>query len=382
MECDADLQAELAELEGSFRYDSKVVGPPKVVDVPWLEKYRPIDLGSLVHQTEVVHMLRQTLLGASFPHLLFHGPPGTGKTSAILAATRQLYAGDHRQNVLELNASTERGIDVIREKVKLFARFKPAKGKAFKVVILDEADSMTKEAQGALRRLMETQIKTTRFCILCNYVTKIIDPIISRTVHFRFEPLPPSSIISVLQHIATKEHISIASNALQTIATNANGDMRRAIHTLHSASLSKCHTPQKTMDDNANSISTDTKTVATDLTKCNESLVTDEDVLFAANLIPSGEVERIINILMDKRSKLIDVRLAAKHVVWSAYPILQLLRLLMEQVATIESPKFDDHKRSKIALQLTNTEERLLLGGDDLLQLTALFVSITSILTL
>ncbi len=171
------------------------------------------------------------------PHLLFYGPPGTGKTSAILALAKDLFGPQmYRSRVLELNASDERGIDVVRKKIKNFASLAVSANKSsshvcppFKLIILDEADSMTVDAQSALRRTMETYSKVTRFCILCNYVSRIIGPIASRCAKFRFQPMSKDVMTARLGFIAEKEGFSLPADASAALLKVSGGDLRRAI---------------------------------------------------------------------------------------------------------------------------------------------------------
>lgn len=208
--------------------------------VPWVEKYRPRSVEDLVSQTEVVRALRNCVVTRNLPHLLFYGPPGTGKTSAILATARDLFGSEHMgERVLELNASDERGINVIRTKVKQFAQTAVSQAHKnmapFKIIILDEADNMTAEAQAALRRTMEEYSKVTRFCIICNYISRIIDPIASRCAKFRFKPLPAEHMSGRLETVAASEGISLDSTTRDCVMQVSGGDLRKAITLLQSA---------------------------------------------------------------------------------------------------------------------------------------------------
>ncbi|KAI8138289.1 replication factor C subunit 2 [Fennellomyces sp. T-0311] len=214
----------------------------QIQQVPWVEKYRPKTMDEISSQEAVVNVLRKSLTSENLPHLLFYGPPGTGKTSAILALARELYGPTAvSSRVLELNASDERGIQVVREKVKDFSRKTLSKGDPgypsprFKIVILDEADAMTRDAQSALRRTMETYSKTTRFCIICNYVSRIIEPITSRCAKFRFLPLPLDNLTERINTICATENVKLADGTMDVLIKASNGDLRKAITFVQSA---------------------------------------------------------------------------------------------------------------------------------------------------
>ena len=210
-------------------------------NLPWVEKYRPISVNDIVYQNQVVETLKKSIHNNNLSHLLFYGPPGTGKTSAILAAAKDLYKeSDYKNYVLELNASDERGINIIRTKVKSFSQKTISKNNSnnlpnFKLIILDEADSMTVEAQSILRNIIQKYSKITRFCIICNYIDKIIESLVSRCNKFRFFPLDQSSIIQILKNISINENINLKYNTMKYINNCSNGDLRRAITILQSA---------------------------------------------------------------------------------------------------------------------------------------------------
>ncbi|CAE7356536.1 RFC2, partial [Symbiodinium microadriaticum] len=211
--------------------------------IPWVEKYRPERVEDISHQDEVTSTLKSAIAQGSIPHLMFYGPPGTGKTTTALALARELYGPElYRARTLELNASDERGIKVVREKIKTFAQGAVGQQKhsgypcpRFKLIILDEADTMTPEAQSALRRIMEAYSKVTRFCLICNYVTRIIEPLASRCAKFRFKALSVPSMILRLQYIADTEGVKLGDGVLDALLEVSEGDMRKAVTYLQSA---------------------------------------------------------------------------------------------------------------------------------------------------
>jgi replication factor C small subunit len=206
----------------------------------WAEKYRPKTLDDMVDQKEIVERLKSFVKSRNVPHCIFAGPPGTGKTTAALCLARDLYSSAYREHILELNASDARGIDVVRETVKTFARVRSIGEVRFKIMILDEADNMTSAAQQALRRTMERYTETCRFILIANYSGKIIEPIQSRCAPFRFTYLPRAEHDSHLKQIAEKENVKLLDDGLDAVFEVCSGDLRKAINTLQAAaSLNK-----------------------------------------------------------------------------------------------------------------------------------------------
>ena len=206
----------------------------------WAEKYRPKSLDEMINQKEIVERLKNFVESKNVPHCIFAGPPGTGKTTAALCLARDLYGDSYREFIMELNASDERGINVVRDTVKTFARVRSVGDIPFRIMILDEADNMTADAQQALRRTMERYTETCRFILCANYSGKIIEPIQSRCAPFRFTFLPREEHDKYLQFIAEQENVTLLKEGLDAIFEVCGGDLRKAINTLQAAaSLNK-----------------------------------------------------------------------------------------------------------------------------------------------
>lgn len=215
---------------------------------PWVEKYRPKNINDIKEQYGIINTLQNSLKTHQLPHCLFYGPPGTGKTTTALAICRQLYGKKYfNERVLELNASDERGIQVVREKIKKFAKKKNVSNDKqipnYKIIILDEADALTNESQFALRRIIEENSLTTRFFLICNYISKIIQPLLSRCALYKFKNLSNKVIKDVVIDLCQKENIKINLDLIEKIIDYCNGDLRKVIHTIQRLNFLK-------MDDN------------------------------------------------------------------------------------------------------------------------------------
>ncbi|AKH98545.1 replication factor C small subunit [Halanaeroarchaeum sulfurireducens] len=203
-------------------------------DEIWVEKYRPETLENVVGHDDIIDRIESYVERDDLPHLLFSGPAGTGKTATASAIAKELYGDDWRGNFLELNASDERGIDVVRDRIKNFARSSFG-GYNYRIIFLDEADALTSDAQSALRRTMEQFSNNTRFILSCNYSSQIIDPIQSRCAVFRFTSLDDDAVAKRIEEIAAEEGIEYTDAGVDALVYAADGDMRRAINALQAA---------------------------------------------------------------------------------------------------------------------------------------------------
>jgi replication factor C small subunit len=212
-----------------------------VMDDVWTEKYRPRKLEDVIGQEQIVKRLKSYVKSGNLPHLLFSGPPGVGKTACAISVAREMFGDTWQNNFTELNASDERGIDVVRNNIKNFARTSPLGEARFKIIFLDEADALTSDAQSALRRTMERYTATCRFIISCNYSSKIIEPIQSRCAVYRFGPLSPKDVETMVRRIEKGEGIQVNKDGMDAIIYVARGDMRKAVNALQSASTVSKH---------------------------------------------------------------------------------------------------------------------------------------------
>jgi replication factor C subunit 2/4 len=317
--------------------------------LPWVEKYRPKKVEEVAHQEEVTAALQSAVESSNhnLPHLLFYGPPGTGKTSLILALAKDLFgpqeAGLFKERILEMNASDERGINSIREKVKKFAQTlvgnKTVPGypcPPFKIIILDEADSMTSEAQACLRRVMENYSKVTRFVLICNYVTRIIEPLASRCSKFRFQPIAEAAHKRKLDEICAAEKVAVEPGALECLMEVAEGDLRRSITLLQSTSL------------------------------LHEKHVTADALREVAGVAPPDLCEALLRLLKDRGKTITDVVAHVEALELDGYGA-QIIPQLLDAISS--SPDIPDVKKAKCALVLGIADARLADGVEEDLQL-------------
>ena len=306
----------------------------------WTEKYRPKKFEEVVGQDENVKKVQNLTKAMNIPHLLFAGPAGTGKSTLALIIVKELFGSNWKENYLELNASDERGIDVVRQKVKDFARTKALGKVPFKVIFLDEADALTKEAQQALRRTMENYTSTCRFVMSCNYSSKIIDPIQSRCAIFRFKLLEKKDIEKRVRVIIEKEGLQISDNTIETLYEASEGDCRRVINLLQAcASI--------------------TPSITSELVNTLVSVAKPADIKIVLEYALSGDFlkskEKLLEVMLKESIAGTDIIKAIQKEIWNL-PI-------------------DDELKVRLTEKTGETEFRMTEGSDEFIQLESLLAS-------
>jgi replication factor C subunit 2/4 len=331
----------------------------------WVEKYRPKKVSQIVQQNEIKLLLEQAIKKKNLTHMLFYGPPGTGKTSTALALAKQLYylprkKGEDKwahyerndklfkERVIELNASDESGIKVVRDKIKNFANsaintIEDNNLPSFKIIILDEADAMTNDSQFALRRIIELFTHSTRFILICNYVTKIIEPLTSRCAKFRFQTISTVSINEILNNISAKENIIINNNVIETLFKITKGDLRKVINLLQRASY----------------INTN---------------IDSELIIDISGQISNTQIDNIWNIIIDKQTDHIRLFKLVRKIINEGYSCITLLNNIFEKI--IQDSNIPDTNKRKIILIVSKIDYELLDNANETIQLLYLFNTI------
>jgi len=346
-------------------------------NIPLVDKYRPQHIQSLVNQDEIKKVLLNTLETGKLPHFIFYGPPGTGKTSAILALAYQLFGpkliGDR---VLELNASDERRINVVREKIIKFAKESISEPDPdypcppYKIIILDEADAITLDAQSALRKVIESTSKITRFCFTCNYIEKIIEPIISRCVKFRFKPLSIYSLSERLEKIAELENIKINKECIEKISEISGGDGRKAIMILQNCKY--IIKPEKIALNNFLCLESSKNNSQSEKMAFN-NIITVEDCDELTGTTNEKILLNIYNKLIN--SSIYEINDLAHEIVNNNININNLLRFIKNKII---NSKISDNIKSKIIIEILNISCKLMEKADEFLQILFLFTLINS----
>jgi replication factor C small subunit len=308
----------------------------------WTEKYRPKTFEEIKGQGAIIEKIRAFVAQKNMPHLMFSGPAGVGKSTTAIVIARQLFGEEYKMNFLELNASDERGIDVVRNKVKDFARTRAMGNMPFKIIFLDESDALTKEAQQALRRTMENYTATTRFILSCNYSSKIIDPIQSRCTLFRFKPLPKEEVIVMINKIQEKEGLTIDEKAKDALYIVSKGDCRRMENILQSCAA---------------------------VTKN----ITEDTIFSLASAAKPDEIKQILNLALNKQF------VQARELLLSTMLKYGLsgIEVIKQIQAEVWSLPVTDEAKVRLVDKCGDTEFRLVEGSDEFIQLEALLANVT-----
>ena len=303
----------------------------------WTEKYRPQDFSEIRGQKEIVARVKAFVAQKNMPHQLFAGPAGVGKSTLAIVVAKKLFGEQWHQNFLELNASDERGIDIVRVKVKDFARTRAIGDFPFKIIFLDECDALTREAQQALRRTMENYTTTCRFILSCNYSSKIIDQIQSRCAVFRFKPLDNKDLHQIIERIAKDEHLKITDAAKEALIEISEGDCRRLENIMQSCTA---------MSKNIN----------------------EELVYSLASVAEPKEIKELLtlaieNKFIDARNKLLDTMLN--------YGLsgIDVIKQIQKQIMELE---IDNRIKMELIEKCGEVEFRMTEGSDEFVQLESL----------
>jgi len=308
----------------------------------WTEKYRPKTFEEVIGQKEIVSRVQALVETQNLPHLLFAGPPGVGKTTLSLVIARSMFGDNWKSNFLELNASDERGIDVIRVKVKDFARTRALGNVPFKIIYLDECDALTKEAQQALRRTMENYTQTTRFILSCNYSSKIIEPIQSRCAIFRFKSLAKEDMCTITEKIKHEEGLRFEGNINDVLFAVSEGDVRRVENILQSCSaLSK--------------------------------LITEEMIFSIAGHAKPRQIGKVLELAV--QNKFIEARSDLWKIMLD-YGLSGLDIIKQIQKEIMQLPNVEGRKRMAMMVACGEAEFRMTEGSDEFIQLEALLAQI------
>ncbi|PWY70371.1 replication factor C subunit 2 [Aspergillus sclerotioniger CBS 115572] len=351
---------------------------------PWVEKYRPKTLDDVAAQDHTTKVLQRTLQASNLPHMLFYGPPGTGKTSTILALAKSLFGPSlYRSRILELNASDERGIGIVRDKIKNFARAQLSQSTGldaeylaqypcppFKIIILDEADSMTQDAQSALRRTMEQYSRITRFCLVCNYVTRIIEPLASRCSKFRFKALDNTAAGDRLEQIAKLENLRLEDGVVEKLIACSEGDLRRAITYMQSAAkLVGAGVGGKKDEDEDEEMTDEASEVVT--------VRTIEEI---AGVVPESVLDSLVQAMQPKKigSSYEAVAKVVTDIIADGWSATQLLLQLYRRV--VFNDAIPDIQKNKIVMVFSMMDRRLVDGADEHLSILDVALKISGIL--